>query len=56
MKFRQELMEKRLDWILDSGAQNPAQRRTEEELLKATMEPKWPESSKHAFPYNYTSK
>jgi hypothetical protein len=56
MKFCQEMMEKRLDWLLDSGAQNPAQHRTEEELLKEIMEPKWSESSKHAFPYSYTSK
>jgi hypothetical protein len=34
MKFRQELMEKRLDWILDSGAQDPTQRRTTKELLQ----------------------
>jgi hypothetical protein len=55
-KFLQELMEKRLDWLLDSGAKNLAQRHTEEELLQVIMAPKWPESSRHAFPYNSLNK
>jgi hypothetical protein len=40
-KFRQDLMEKRLDWLLDSGAEDPQQRRNDEELLQAIMAPKW---------------
>jgi hypothetical protein len=56
MKLCQELMEKRLDWLLDSGAQDPSQRRTTEELLQETMEPKWLDESEHAFPHSYTSK
>jgi hypothetical protein len=56
MKFLQELMEKRLDWLLDSGAQDPSQCCTTEELLQETMELKWPDASEHAFPHSYTSK
>jgi hypothetical protein len=55
-KFRQEMMEKCLDWLLDSGVKNPAQRRNEEELLQEIMAPKWSDSSRHAFPYNSTNK
>jgi len=56
MKFCLELMEKRLDWLLDSGAQDPTQSCTTGNLLYATIEPKWLDSFEHAFPYSYTSK
>jgi hypothetical protein len=55
-KFRQELMEKRLDWLLDSGAVDPKKRHNEEELLQDIMVLKWPDSSEHPFPHNYVSK
>jgi hypothetical protein len=56
MKFLQELMEKHLDWLMDSGAQDPSQHRTIEELLQEMMESKWLDESEHAFPHSYTRK
>jgi hypothetical protein len=55
-KFQKELMEKKLDWILDSGSEDPQQRRGPENLLQSVMTPKWPKSSRHAFPSSYHSK
>ena len=56
MKFLEELMEKHLDWLMDSGAEDPSQRRTIEELLQEMMESKWLDESENAFPHSYTRK
>jgi hypothetical protein len=54
MNFRQDLMAKWLDWLLDSVARNPKQRCNKEDVLQAVMAPKWLGSSRHAFPHSYT--
>jgi hypothetical protein len=48
-KFKQELMEKKLDWLLDSGSEDPQQRHNEEDLLQVVMVPKWSDSSSMFF-------